>query len=65
MTRESCAVNLNILVLLVLHKEPISAQEVVKFGWTMWHAREVKLPLWIVSTEDGVHTTAVIVKMHQ
>ena len=65
MTRESCAVNLGILVLQVLHKELISALEVVKFGWTMWHAREVKLPLWIVGTGDGAHTTAVTVKMLQ
>ena len=42
MTRVLFVASLDILALLVPQGLPDSAPEVVKFGWIMLHAREVK-----------------------
>ena len=60
---ESYAVSWDILALLVLHSPPTLVLEVVKSGWTMSTVREVKIPLRIVHTMDGVHMTAITMRM--
>ena len=62
--QESHVANLVILMLLVLYSPPTLVLEVVKSGWTMSTVREVKIPLRIVRTMDGVHITAVTMRMH-
>ena len=44
---------------------PDSAPELVKFGWMMLPAGEVKVLYSIVGTTDGVSMTAVTEKMHR
>ena len=63
--RELSVVNLGILLLSVLHKEPGSVKEVAEFGWTMFSVRDMKTPLGIVDTVHGVYMTVVTVKMHR
>ena len=65
MTRELFVVNLGFLVRLVPQDLPASAREVVKFGWMMLHAGEVKVLYSIVDTMDGALTTAATMKMHR
>ena len=62
--QESHVANLVILMLLVLYSPPTLVLEVVKSGWTMSTVLEVKIPLRIARTMDGVHITAVTMKMH-
>ena len=62
--QESHVANLVILMLLVLYSPPTLVLEVVKSGWTMSTVREAKIPLRIVRTMDGVHITAVTMRMH-
>ena len=54
MMHESFVVNLGILMLLVLHILHTSVLEVAKFGWTMYNAKEMKVPLCFANTLDGV-----------
>ena len=61
--QESHVANLVILMLLVLYSPPTLVLEVVKSGWTMSTVREVKIPLRIVHTMDGVHMTAITMRM--
>ena len=65
MKRVLFVASLDILALLVPQGLPISAQEVVKFGWMMLHAREMKVPYTIVGTANGVSITVITVKMHR
>ena len=60
---ESYAVSWDILALLVLRSPPTLVSEVVKSGWMMSTVREVKIPLRIVLTTDGVHITAITMRM--
>ena len=62
--QESHVANLVILMLLALYSQPTLVLEVVKSGWTMSTVLEVKIPLRIVRTMDGVHITAVTMRMH-
>ena len=62
---ESYAVSWDILALLVLRSPHTLVLEVVKSGWTMSAVLEVKIPLRIVLTTDGVHITAITMRMRE
>ena len=62
---ESYAVSWDILALLVLRSLHTLVLEVVKSGWMMSAVREVKIPLRIVLTTDGVHITAITMRMRE
>ena len=63
--QESHVANLVILMLLVHYSPPTLVLEVVKSGWTMSAVREVKIPLKIVRTMDGVHITVITMRMQE
>ena len=65
MTHESYVVHWDILMPLVLHNRLTSVKEVATYCWMMCNVLVMKVLLRIVRTEDGIHITAVIVKMHQ